>query len=236
MRLIAQVLGGLALQGHHLWDEDLGPHPAGDRRRTGSARHRRAPACQRRTRSGVPSADISLTSRVDITVFPQVKAINGGEPACTPDSVPRAPCGGPRWRPSLSAGGCPPALAAYPGVLVGRAALPLSGLAPGGVYRAARVTPGAGALLPHRCTLTCAAPPGVCRHRRSTFCGTVLRVAPTGYYPAPCPVESGRSSDRSPSPEERTRHAAARPAHHHAPCYRPGALASLARFGPFCQG
>ena len=38
----------------------------------------------------------------------------------------------------------------------GRAVLPLSGLAPGGVYRAARVTPGAGALLPHRCTLACA--------------------------------------------------------------------------------
>src|SRR5215210_6098676 len=33
---------------------------------------------------------------------------------------------------------------------------PLLGLAPGGVYRAARVTPGAGALLPHRFTLTCA--------------------------------------------------------------------------------
>src|ERR1700680_4931814 len=33
---------------------------------------------------------------------------------------------------------------------------PLSGLAPGGVCRAARVTPGAGALLPHRFTLTCA--------------------------------------------------------------------------------
>jgi len=33
---------------------------------------------------------------------------------------------------------------------------PLLGLAPGGVYRATRVTPGAGALLPHRFTLTCA--------------------------------------------------------------------------------
>jgi hypothetical protein len=30
------------------------------------------------------------------------------------------------------------------------------------------------------------------------LCGTFLRVAPTGCYPAPCPVESGRSSDRSP--------------------------------------
>ena len=129
--------------------------------------------------------------------FP-ARTISGGESTRTPDSVPRGPCGLPRRRPSLSAGGCPTALAAYPGVLVGRAALPLSGLAPDGVYRAARVTPGAGALLPHRCTLTCAAPPGVCRHRRSTFCGTVLRVAPTGCYPAPCPAESGRSSDRCP--------------------------------------
>jgi hypothetical protein len=76
----------------------------------------------------------------------------GGESACTPDSVssPEAR----RW-PSLSAGGYPTALAAYPGV-GGRAALPLLGLAPGGVYRAARVAPGAGALLPHRFTLACA--------------------------------------------------------------------------------
>jgi len=38
--------------------------------------------------------------------------------------------------------------------------IPLFDLAPGGVYRAVRVTPGAGALLPHRFTLTCAAPEG----------------------------------------------------------------------------
>ena len=43
-----------------------------------------------------------------------------------------------------------------PGGVGVRAALPLSGLAPGGVCRATRVTPGAGALLPHRFTLTCA--------------------------------------------------------------------------------
>ncbi len=114
----------------------------------------------------------------------------GGEPACTPDSVQALACPG---RPSLSADGCPPAPAAYPGRR-GRAALSLLGLAPGGVYRAARVTPGAGALLPHRFTLTCAGSAG---HRRSVLCGTVLRVTPTGRYPAPCPVESGRSSDRS---------------------------------------
>jgi len=37
---------------------------------------------------------------------------------------------------------------------IGRAGRPTLGLAPGGVCRAARVTPGAGALLPHRFTLT----------------------------------------------------------------------------------
>ncbi len=35
---------------------------------------------------------------------------------------------------------------------------PLFDLAPGGVYRADRVTPAAGALLPHRFTLACAQP------------------------------------------------------------------------------
>ncbi len=35
------------------------------------------------------------------------------------------------------------------------------------------------------------------RHRRSALCGTVLRVAPTGCWPAPCPVESRPSSTRS---------------------------------------
>ena len=38
--------------------------------------------------------------------------------------------------------------------------VPLFDLAPGGVYRADRVTPIAGALLPHRFTLTCAVPGG----------------------------------------------------------------------------
>jgi hypothetical protein len=37
----------------------------------------------------------------------------------------------------------------------GRAVHPLFDLAPGGVCRAGRVTPAAGALLPHRFTLTC---------------------------------------------------------------------------------
>src|SRR5437870_7243988 len=39
---------------------------------------------------------------------------------------------------------------------IDRASPPTFGLAPGGVCRAARVAPGAGALLPHRFTLACA--------------------------------------------------------------------------------
>ena len=48
---------------------------------------------------------------------------------------------------------------------IGRAARPTFGLAPGGVYLADRVTPTAGALLPHLFTLTCArraVPSAVC--------------------------------------------------------------------------
>jgi hypothetical protein len=63
----------------------------------------------------------------------------------------------------------------------GRATRPLFGLAPGGVCRAVRVTPGAGALLPHRFTLTCTPLLDEHRgHRRSVLCGTFLRVTPTG--------------------------------------------------------
>ena len=76
-------------------------------------------------------------------------------------------------------------------VAVARAApLPLLGLAPGGVYRAAPVTGKRGGLLHHRFTLTCA----LTGHRRSVLCGTVHRLAAPGRYPAPCPVELGLSS------------------------------------------
>src|SRR3954454_10713980 len=76
---------------------------------------------------------------------------------------------------------------------VGRAGHPSFGLAPGGGYRAARVAPDAGALLPHRFTLTCAAPGGAA-------IGGLLSVAlnrqvtPSWLSPAPCPVESRLSS------------------------------------------
>jgi hypothetical protein len=88
----------------------------------------------------------------------------------------------------------PTASSGLPGDSGGRpssaeAVRPLSDLAPGGVYRAVRVTPDAGGLLHHRFTLTPTRGP-----RRSAFCGTVPRVTPGGRYPPPCPVEPGRSS------------------------------------------
>ena len=55
---------------------------------------------------------------------------------------------------------------------MGRAGRPTLDLAPGGVYQAARVTPDAGALLPHRCTLACGDP----RNRGSPI-GGLLSVA-----------------------------------------------------------
>ena len=74
----------------------------------------------------------------------------------------------------------------------------LFGLAPGGVYRAPGVATGTGALLPHRFTLTggtaSSGSPISTRPRRSLFCGTFLRVTPTGRYPAPCSLEPGLSS------------------------------------------
>ena len=70
-------------------------------------------------------------------------------------------------------------------------------LAPGGVYRAAAVTCGAGGLLHHRFTLTPRLLPGA---ERSVFCGTVPRVTPGRRYRPPCPVEPGPSSPgRSPA-------------------------------------
>ena len=100
-------------------------------------------------RVGSPAAELSKASS-------EVKAINGGEPAYTPDSVAGAPCGasagGPPSRPAVTRWLLRPTR----GSLAGGPPIPLSGLAPGGVYLAARVTPGAGALLPHRCTLACA--------------------------------------------------------------------------------
>src|SRR5581483_11413950 len=80
--------------------------------------------------------------------------IGGGESACTPDSVR-----GVSRHPGAAIPLCrrlPVGSSSPPGGVYGRAALPLSGLAPGGVCLATRVTSDAGALLPHRFTLACA--------------------------------------------------------------------------------
>ena len=75
--------------------------------------------------------------------------------------------------------------------------MPTFGLAPGGVCRAIPVTRDAGALLPHRFTLTCARPVAPAGHRRSVLCGTFRQVTLPGRWPAPCPVEPRPSSTRS---------------------------------------
>ena len=90
-----------------------------------------------------------------------LRRMGGSESVCTPDSVQADE---PPWVTiplgrRLLDGSC-----GLPG-FSGRAALTLLDLAPGGVCRATRVTPGAGALLPHRFTLTCArrtGPSAVC--------------------------------------------------------------------------
>ena len=73
---------------------------------------------------------------------PRSSADSDGEPACRRGSVRRG------------SGGVTIHLRGLPGD-DGRATHPRFGLAPGGVYRAVRVAPGAGALLPHRFTLAC---------------------------------------------------------------------------------
>ncbi len=62
----------------------------------------------------------------------------------------------------------------------------LLGLAPSGVYHASPVTSPAVSSYLTFSPLPC---------RRYIFCGTFLRVAPSGYYPPLFPMESGRSSD-----------------------------------------
>jgi hypothetical protein len=104
---------------------------------------------------------------------------------------------GPPRRPSLSAGGCPPAPAAYPGVSADGPSSPCVALLPVGFAE----PPGSPRVLVRSYRTVSPLPVrgrsgDRSRHRRSVLCGTFLRVAPTGCYPAPCPVESGRSSGR----------------------------------------
>ncbi len=119
------------------------------------------------------------------------------ESACKPDPVRgaeappaticldrrcRSPC---RRRSVLRIG------AAYPAARAGRPrTLPVRPCSGWGLP-AASVTQRAGALLPHRFTLTSL---GRSRARRSALCCPVREVTPAWFSPAPCPVESGLSS------------------------------------------
>ena len=116
--------------------------------------------------------------------------------ACKPDSVPRPKA---RRRPSIWTHRHRVPQAAYPQA---RASSPrtsaqpqpgcgLLGLASGGVCLATPVTRNAGALLPHRFTLTTLARG---QGWRSVFCGTFPRVTSDCRWQSPCSVKSGLSS------------------------------------------
>src|SRR5258705_7009393 len=83
---------------------------------------------------------------------PLVSGVGDGEPACRRDSVHR-PLAGVRL-------GDHPSMRPTRGHVTGPV-VPRFGLAPSGGCRAARVAPDAGALLPHRFTLTCAGRPAI---------------------------------------------------------------------------
>src|SRR5687768_3483228 len=103
---------------------------------------------------------------------------------------------------------------------IGRAGPPTFDLAPGGGCRAAGVTPDAGALLPHRFTLACAAEAAI---GGLLSVALIRQVAPSWLSPAPCPLEPRLSSTWQ-------NHAAAiRPAHRR--YQSTGPLASAAGVG-----
>jgi len=111
---------------------------------------------------------------------------------------------------------------------------PLFDLAPGGVYRADRVTPAAGALLPHRFTLTCAHPCGCaigglfsvalsCRSPRLAVNQHPALWSPDLPRPVPArkrpPIDTGRDHPAgSPSPPSSHN----RTPHHHGALDTPG--------------
>ncbi len=97
--------------------------------------------------------------------------------------------------------------------------IPLFDLAPGGVYRADRVTPAAGALLPHRFTLTCAQPGAA----PSAVCSLWHFPAGRPDWPLastlPCGVPTFLDPARQEGSPPPGRAAATRPAHR--PLHRP---------------
>ena len=155
----------------------LGPLPRGRRRRPiGGGRHRdRRVAPETLAASPPPPSAVELGPGADrpadacgqpVTGRVLVSAGGADESACTPGPVAGAPHGVPRpaaihlGLPSPAGSSGPPAGSDGPSsnacAGLRSPAAPLD-LAPGGVYRAARVTPGAGGLLHHRFTLTPAA-------------------------------------------------------------------------------
>jgi hypothetical protein len=111
---------------------------------------------------------------------------------------PPAPLPAKEWRPSIYERRCRRPPAAYPDT---RASSP----------RSCPVWPCSGWGLPslpgHPGSWWSLTPPfhpyllsacaGTSRRRRSIFCGTGLRVTPSGRYPPPCSAEPGRSSSHS---------------------------------------
>jgi hypothetical protein len=160
---------------------------AGGRRQAAGGRRQAAGGTRRHGRSGVVGA---LTRQnVELTCG---NAGKGRTSRPIGRVLSSRPCG-PDGRPSIYDCRCRQPPAVY---LQASGGPPLaSDLAPGGVYRAARVASHAGGLLHHRFTLT---PPDAGQRptskERSAFCGTVPRVTPGGRYPPPCPVEPGPSS------------------------------------------
>ena len=128
------------------------------------------------------------------TIKAQVKSVRVGEPACRPGSVrPLARADGHLSRTAVTGSlvrSTREHRTGRPQTLARGAVAPLLDLAPGGVYRAAAVTCGAGGLLHHRFTLT----PRRNDAGRFAFCGTVPRVTPGRCYRPPCPAEPGPSS------------------------------------------
>jgi hypothetical protein len=116
----------------------------------------------------------------------------GGRVRGAEESVSRVLCPGSGRRSFIWDARCRAPLATNPRVKrSGAASSLLFGLTPGGVYLAAAVTGGTGELLPRLFTL---AVRGCPRLGRCFFCGTILGIASTGRYPAPCPGELGLSS------------------------------------------
>ena len=97
-------------------------------------------ATVRRTSASCPGGGKKSTTRAPL-------GVGDGEPTCRRGSVHRSLAG---------SGWVTIHLCGQPGRIGGRTTLSLFGLAPDGVCRAGRVTPAAGALLPHRFTLPCA--------------------------------------------------------------------------------